>query len=70
MNITDVVGSAVPRGYKVMEQEGRASPEFVRAFEEYLSQNRRLPVWVRQRPQGEPVNPIQRTDETAPKPEG
>ena len=44
--ITDVVCGVVLRGYKHMEQDGRVSPEFVVAFEQYVSKYHRIPPWT------------------------
>lgn len=52
MEIAKALGKVIVRGYKTMEEEGRIPPQFVQAFEEYVSKHSRLPVF-RQDPEGQ-----------------
>lgn len=57
--------SIVLKGDKIMEKEGSVSPEFVKAFEQHLSEHRRLPIFVRRDAEGEAANPVQDPDDPA-----
>jgi hypothetical protein len=43
MEVTRKLGSVIVNGYRVMEKEGRVSPQFVEAFQEYVSKHSQLP---------------------------
>jgi hypothetical protein len=51
IDIAKTLGNVIVRGYRVMEKEGRIPPQFVDAFEEYVSKHSRLPVFL-QAPEG------------------
>jgi hypothetical protein len=51
MEITRRLGTVIVNGYKVMEKEGRVSPQFVHAFQEYVSKHSRLPFLAQAPPE-------------------
>ena len=63
MEITRRLGTVIVNGYKVMEREGRVSPQFVQAFSEYVSKHSRLPFLAEAPPeQGKMPRSEQRPD--------